>query len=1197
MKKMLGILFNRWTLTIFGLIAVSMLIWYAGPLIAFADYIPLEPETNRVILIALVIGFYAAKLIWAFIKSKNLNMRFMEGLLQQPPAQQDTKKYVGSEEITLLNERFENAVSRLKDSHLKGKRLRTFFSLLNRQYIYELPWYIIIGPPGVGKTVALVNSGLQFPLAEHHGPKKIQGVGGTRNCDWWFANEAVLLDTAGRYTTQDSHEETDSAAWNGFLKLLKKYRPRRPINGIIVAISLTDLMQQSPTQQEIQADAIRKRIQELHTELNIRFPIYVLLTKMDLVGGFMEFFGKFGREERTQVWGMTFPLSEKEDDTSLVHFDAEFALLEQRLNERLTDYMQDERDFKSRALLYTFPQQFSALKHTLGNFLNQVFSPSRYDLPPMLRGVYFTSAMQDGNPIDRVMNSFAKALQLDSKQLIPHKSSDKSFFLTRLIKDVILKETEIAGTNLRWERQQTILQWSVFFLAITFTFSLIGAWALSYSQNQAYISEIQKKIPIVSEQVEQLPIVQNMSMTDLLTTLKSVRELATTQGTANDSSSLSMGFGLYQGDKLEAAANNAYQKLLQDVFLPQLMLRIEYLLSHADSNNLELLYEGLKAYIMLHQPEYFDPIALKAFILIDWEISLPREFTFEQRHALESHLDALLSHTKLTSPIPFNTQLIERIRTIIARTPLPQRIYNRLKLQATSIEIPEFTIARNVGSSSALVFERKSGLPLTKGISGLYTFDGYYNYFPKIAKEITKQLAQEETWVLNLSEKHRNFNPLNAIEKESQVTEEVRRLYLQEYAKVWETFINDIKLVRAGSLQQNIDLTRLISANDSSLLALLKAIVKEVTLVKTDEASKNIVEKATDQVKSAGKNLKQLLGRPDEKAPTAEMLSRPEYIVDERFNEFRRMVQSPVPGQPAPIEAMLTQVNELYMHLTATKEALEANTVRPVSKIQSEMSANARRLNEPLRSMFTALSSTTQSQTESLMRGNLNQSLKTAITDFCNKATSGRYPFTKNSQQDVTQDDFAQLFSFGGRFDEFFQKELSQHVDTTKAKWRFHQIGDTPKDLQEFKHAQNIRDIFFRGGARNASINFTFKPVDMDPGITQFILDVDGQIVKYSHGPQVPVSVQWPGPRGSSQVRLQISPVKQNGKSGQVFDGPFALFRMFDNVQITPSQQPEKFIANFDIDGRRAQFEIITSSVINPFRLQEFRDFKCPSKL
>ena len=227
----------------------------------------------------------------------------------------------------------------------------------------------------------------------------------------------------------------------------------------------------------------------------------------------------------------------------------------------------------------------------------------------------------------------------------------------------------------------------------------------------------------------------------------------------------------------------------------------------------------------------------------------------------------------------------------------------------------------------------------------------------------------------------------------------------------------------------------------------------------------------------------------------------------------------------------------------------------------------------------------------------MNQSPKTTITDFCNKARSGRYPFKKNSQLDVTQNDFAQQSAFIGLFDDFFQKELSQHVDTSQFNCRFHQLGDAPKDLQEFKWTQTIRDIFFQDGSRTAGINLTFKPIDMDPDIAQFILDIDVQIIKYSHGLQVLTSIQWPGSKGSSQVRIQISPVKHEGRSGQVFDGPWALFRVFDNVQIASTPQPKKLIATFNIDGRKAQFEIITRSVMNPFRLMEFRDFKCPSKL
>lgn len=1193
MKKILKLFFNPWTMTIFGLTAISALIWFAGPLIAFAEYYPLAPETHRAILIALIFILYIGKLIWKFIQSRNLNVRFMEGLLQQAPTSQNNGNTAGSEEVAMLQKRFEEAVVVLKNANL-GKK-HAFFSKFNRQYVYELPWYIFIGAPGSGKTTALVNSGLQFPLAERFGQEVIRGIGGTRNCDWWFTNEAILLDTAGRYTTQESDQEKDSAAWNGFLKLLRKYRPRRPINGIIVTVSITDLLQQTATQREAQANAIRKRIQELHSELNIRFPIYVLVTKTDLLGGFMEFFGKYGKEDRAQVWGVTFPLSEKEDAMPLANFDSEFTLLEQRLNSRLIDYLQDERDIQKRALLYTFPQQFSALKDTLRDFLNQIFSLSRFNQPPLLRGIYFTSGIQEGNPIDRIISGYAQALQLDSRQLIPNKPSGKSFFLSCLIRDVILDEAEIAGTNLRWERQRAFLQWSVSLITLFFTFSLMAVWYISFSQNQAYVTEIATKVPAVSKQVEQLPVVQNISMPDLISALDSVKELAIVPGTNTDSSPLSMSMGLYQGDKLASAANNAFQKLLQDTFLPQLILRVEYLLSNANSSNTELLYEGLKAYLMLHQTEHFDPVALKAFIMLDWENSLPREFTIDQRKILESHLDTLLNRDHLSSPIPINSQLVNRVRAIIAKTSLAQRIYNRLKLQGMNIDIPEFTIARNVGSTAALVFERKSGTPLTKGISGLYTYDGYYNFFPRAAKETTQQLAEEEPWVLDLPEKQRN--PLLDIHAESPVLEEVRRLYLQDYAKNWETFINDIQLVKAHSLSKSIELTRLLSAADSPLLTLLQAIAKEVTLVNTDVAEKNIVDKATDQVKTAKKKLEQYLGRPNEKVSTAVLVSRPEQIVDEKFKDLRRLVQASNPGQPAPIEKLISKINELYYFLTTTEEALSTNSTLPVSKVQTEMRAEARQLSEPLRSMFSSLSSSSQNQTEGMTRGNLNQSLKIAVTDFCQQATAGRYPFVKRSTQDVTQDDFAQLFSFGGRFDEYFQKELAQFVDNTKQSWYFRQTGNTPQDLQEFKRAQTIRDIFFRGGARAININFTFKPIDMDPSITQFILDVDGQLVKYSHGPQVPISIQWPGPKGSTQVRLQISPVQQGGASGQVFEGPWALFRMFDNVQISPTPQSEKFIATFNINNKKAQFEVTTSSVQNPFRLQELQDFRCPAKL
>jgi type VI secretion system protein ImpL len=131
---------------------------------------------------------------------------------------------------------------------------------------------VIVGAPGSGKTTALVNSGLKFPLEEAGASQSIKGVGGTRNCDWWFTDEAVLLDTAGRYVTQDSEQKVDASAWLGFLELLKRFRPRQPLNGAIVTVSISDLLYQTDAQRERYARDVRSRVQELHERLGLRFP-------------------------------------------------------------------------------------------------------------------------------------------------------------------------------------------------------------------------------------------------------------------------------------------------------------------------------------------------------------------------------------------------------------------------------------------------------------------------------------------------------------------------------------------------------------------------------------------------------------------------------------------------------------------------------------------------------------------------------------------------------------------------------------------------------------------------------------------------------------------------------------------------------------------------------------------------------------
>ena len=234
------------------------MVYLAGPMIAFGSYRPLENYIVRQIVVVLVIAAFASFAGFKFFRRKKAVKALADGVTQDD--QKDSDEVV-------LKERLKDALATLKASS-GGKK----------DYLYDLPWYLLIGPPGSGKTTALVNSGLKFPLSGGATPAAIAGVGGTRYCDWWFTEDAVLIDTAGRYTTHDSDAKLDKESWLSFLDLLKKSRPRQPINGVMVAISLEDLMTLSSTELAAHANAIRARLLELHDRLKVDFPVYALFT-------------------------------------------------------------------------------------------------------------------------------------------------------------------------------------------------------------------------------------------------------------------------------------------------------------------------------------------------------------------------------------------------------------------------------------------------------------------------------------------------------------------------------------------------------------------------------------------------------------------------------------------------------------------------------------------------------------------------------------------------------------------------------------------------------------------------------------------------------------------------------------------------------------------------------------------------------
>ncbi len=416
---------NPWlraAIALFGVLLLSALVWVFGPLLSFRGIAPLEAEAVRLGIIALLVLAWVAFTVLSFRARKKAEKALIEGV---SASREDPSAAAAAEEVAALKRRLAEALTLLTKA--RGGRA-----------LYELPWYVIIGPPGSGKTTALMNAGLTFPLAERMGAAPLAGVGGTRLCDWWFTDEAVLIDTAGRYTTQDSDAAVDKAGWQGFLDLLRRNRPRAPLNGALVAISLADLATHSREERLAHARAVRARLKELDETLGVRLPVYVLFTKADLIAGFTEYFDDLDREGREQVWGVTFPVEQK----GPAGFAEAFRALLERVTTRIPERVQAERSPDRRAALFGFPAQLASLEGPAAEFLDAAFRDSTLDTAPALRGLYLTSGTQEGTPIDRLTGAMARLFNVPRPQRAAAQAGQgRSYFLARLLREVVFGES------------------------------------------------------------------------------------------------------------------------------------------------------------------------------------------------------------------------------------------------------------------------------------------------------------------------------------------------------------------------------------------------------------------------------------------------------------------------------------------------------------------------------------------------------------------------------------------------------------------------------------------------------------------------------------------------------------------------------------------------------------------------------------
>lgn len=311
--------------------------------------------------------------------------------------------------------------------------------------LYSLPWYVIIGEPGSGKTEAIRHCNIGFPPGLQD---ELQGTGGTINMDWWFTNQAVILDTAGRLTFGDV-ENTDTREWKEFLALLRKSRPNCPINGLLVAIPVDSLIRDNADELERKGGRINRQLDLIQQSLNVRFPVFIVVTKADKLIGFRQFFsGLDDPQLQHQMVGWSNPLPLDEPFNPALVDDHLASVRERLMKRRLTrllDQSSDSGNGAGRRIdrideLYAFPEAMQRLSSRLRRYLELIFSRNEWssNKPLFLRGIYFTSSMQHGEALDAEL---ADALGVNVESL--HESSwkdDRAYFLRDVFVEKVFRE-------------------------------------------------------------------------------------------------------------------------------------------------------------------------------------------------------------------------------------------------------------------------------------------------------------------------------------------------------------------------------------------------------------------------------------------------------------------------------------------------------------------------------------------------------------------------------------------------------------------------------------------------------------------------------------------------------------------------------------------------------------------------------------
>jgi len=1156
------------------LVFLAAFVWWIGPKLPY----PFNSVVVRGFIIIAIVGLAAGISRWRS-KTRSKNTDALVAAVVEP------------DESVILKKRFKSAVNTLKTSQKAG-----------RKGLVDLPWYIIIGPPGSGKTTLLRNAGLNFPIEDESGGSAIKGVGGTRDCDWWFADEAVLLDTAGRYTTQDSDETTDRKAWLSFLELLRGRRKKRPINGIFIAIGADILQAQSTQAIEEHAATIRKRVLELYTQLKGQFPIYLLVTKIDLVPGFTEFFEVLNAAEREQVWGYTQQIIRNNTEETKIDatFDGEFDLLLSRLAAQSLDRIRDEPDPNRRALILGFPEQMARARQSMRTLVTHGFSPNAYQEKLLLRGLYMTSGTQEGAPIDRLMGGLAKAMKIDAKVARTTSATGRSYFIKDLLSKVAFREQDLLGIGYRQAQTRRKIQIGAYIGIVSAAALALISWTYIYYQERDYVLSAEQSLINYRDNVRPVPpsdIEFANKAREVVLRLDQLRLAREDVAAADPANTM---FGLPGDDALIGAIDKAYHAQLEQVLAPLVIQSLEIRLQLRDDiiqeivafNPFEvnLLSTFVRAYGSLEDPRSRlksdeEKAAFYDAVMYDLALRNP-----ELARDLKDHIFAWVYQPRGPVGRKVNEGVLEGARASLAfggdglgqvRSAYSDWLFRSLyraegaeqsgTRNKDTVLVVAPGLVNQIGNTATEVFRRKSGRDLNEPIPFIFTREGFLKFYADDLGEILDDVSRR-SWL------YATVEDAASVDK-SAARRAITQAYTNDYIQFWRGLMGDITIRQSD----RGDVLRVLSRKPSPLKEYLKIVSSNTQL--------SVKKKKGGPIRIGGVRLgpRQTNRSNDEEATPAERVTG-------AFENIALLLGTE--EEPGKIDEVITDIRTLANEAAALKagDTPIGNTTeakRSLETLARDMEGTGTNLDTFVRDV---LGTANRSRTEGEVT-QLNEIYRQTVYPACRRKISSRYPFSKSATRTVGLRDLEDVFGPSGVMTRFINENLDGAIDRSRGGWTWkpsmRSIAGDASSLRQFERADRINSAFFNNG--QPEMKFGIKPLKLADAATRAVFSMDGDTVDfYGQSSKEKRNMDWP----SDAARLELY---GPGRPEVVYnaEGPWSFFRVLDKAKsISPLAGGTSSMITFTDQDRSVSFRVDTDSVDNPIStFNSWRAFRCPSKL